>query len=305
MKFLVVAVLLLFVGISSQVQAQLQPATPCPLNFVARVTEIDGPASQVKLVREGKQSSVEVDQCLFANDHIDAGLASVRIETMAGPIRIGRHQEFTSYDVGQGPKAYHYGDMSALERGQQFYNQLSKLPRLSAPGLGRAGSSGCEKRSADSARRLSPLRRLPEGHQRVGSDLAMLLISWSPTLGREEITVRLSRGNGTDKISEQRVCGVAHTALTIPPGLVKPGDTLIATVTTQTGEVLTWSIEIVAPTSLLHPPDHMAPAWMLGAWRMEAGGVDIQMDAVSRVASGASDYLAAQEILSATLANLE
>lgn len=86
---------------------------------------------------------------------------------------------------------------------------------------------------------------------------------------------------------------------------MKPGDKLIATVTSQKGEVLTWSIEIVPPASLVHPSDPIDFAWMLGAWRMEMGSADIQMDAVSRLASGASEYLVAQEILSATLTNLE
>jgi hypothetical protein len=241
----------------------------------------------------------------FGNDHLDAGLASVGIKTLTGTIRIGRYHDVNTYDVGPPPKPYRHGDMGSIERIQRLYAHLTKSPTLSSPGLGRAGSGFCERRPADSTRRLATLRRLPEGHQLVGSDLATLLIGWSPTLGGEGIAVRLTSADGINKIAEQRVCGVAHVELPIPSGRVKPGDTLVATVTTQAGEALTWSIEIVVPTSLVHPPDPIDSAWMLGAWRMETGSPDVQMDAVSRLASGARDYLAAQEILSATLANLE
>mgnify|MGYP006955965009 CR=1 FL=1 len=303
MKYRIGAVLFLFLLMFFQSQVQ---AEPCPFERGgARIIGIDGPASQVKLVREGKSSSVEVGQCLFWNDHLDAGLASVGIKTPTGTIRIGRYQDVNTYDVGPPPKPYPAGDMEPNEAIQRLYARLTRSAKLSSPGLGRAGTGFCEKRPADSARRLSALQRLPEGHQRIGSDLVMLLLGWRPTLGREEIMARLTSANGKDIFAEQRVCGVAHVELPIPSGRVKPGDTLVATITTQPGEVLTWSIEIVVPASLVQPPDPIDSAWMLGAWRMETGGADIQMDAVSRLASGARDYLAAQEILSATLANLE
>ena len=303
MKYHIAPVLVLFLLLSSQSEVL---AEPCPFERTgAKVIDIEGPQDQVKLVRDGKDSSVEADQCLFWNDHLDAGLASVGIKTRTGTIRIGRYKDVNTYDVGPPPRPYRAGDMEVMERIQRIFTRLIRSAKLSSPGLGRAGSGFCENRPADSGRHLSALQRLPEGHQRVGSDLAMLLLGWSPTLGREEITVRLTRAEGVDTIAEQRVCGVAHAELPIPSGRVKPGDKLVATVATKAGEVLTWSIEIVAPTFLAQPSEPVESAWMLGAWRMETGGVDIQMDAVSRVASDATDYLAAQVILSATLANLE
>ena len=303
MKSFIAAVVVLFLLMFSQAQVRAEPCAS--ERGGARIIYIEGPTSQVKLLREGKDSSVEVGQCLFWNDHLDAGLASVGIKTLNGTIRIGRYQDVNTFNVGPPPKPYRPGNMEIEEIIQRLYARLTRSAKLSSPGIGRAGSGFCEKRPADSARHLSALQRLPEGHQRIGSDLATLLLGWRPTLGREDIVVRLIRANGKDTIAEQRVCGVAHIELPIPSGRVKPGDKLIATVATQAGEVLTWSIEIVAPTSLVHPPEPVESSWMLGAWRMETGGADIQMDAVSRLASGATDYLAAQEILSATLTNLE
>lgn len=303
MKYHIVSIVFLFLLIYSPPQVK---AAPCSYERAgARIIDIQGPQNQVKLIREGQESLVEVGQCLLWNDRLDAGLASVTIKAKGTTIRIGRYQDINTYNVGPPPEPDRSGGMKVSEQIQLFFDYMAQSAKLSSPGIGRAGSGFCEKRTANSARRLTPLRRLPTGYQRVGSDLAALLIGWSPTLGQEEITVRLARPDDKNTITEKRVCGVAHIDLPIPAGRMKPGDNLIATVTTQAGDVLTWSIEIVAPSSLAQPPEPIEPAWMLGAWRMQAGGADNQLDALSRLTLGSRDYLAAHEIQEATLADLE
>lgn len=281
-------------------------AAPCSYERGgARIIAIQGPKDQVKLIRDGKEILVEVGECLVWNDRLDAGLASVSIKAKGTTVKIGRDHDSNTYYVGPPPEPNRPRSREISEKIQLLFDYAAQSAKWSSPGIGRDAFDFCEKRTSNSKRRLTPLRHIPVGYQRVGSDLAILLIGWSPTLGREEISVRLSGADSKDIIAEHRVCGVAHIELPIPSDHMKSEGKFVLTVTTQSGEVLTWSIEIVSPTSLIQPPETIEPAWMLGAWRMETGGSDLQLDAVSRLASGVESYLAAQEILSAVLANVE
>lgn len=304
MKLLILAGLVA-VAVTVGDSAVADNADDCPIEkAIARIAKIDLDSNTVKLFRKKSNQALgaHVGQCLLIGDRVEAGSAIITIETAQGRQRIGRYQDSTTYTA---PEIM----VNTVPRGplatvQAAFDRLTADIGRRTAGIGRGDAGSCGSAQNASGKTLSPLRSLPTGEQKIGKDLESILIAWDPSLGTQDVMLRFTHSDGKI-IAERHVCGGGQYQFEIDSAYRKSGARLSITASTKTGAPLTWLVSIVDPSLLPRPAEFVEPSWLLGAWRLENAGKDVRMDALSRLASGSKDFLAASMLLSFALTNQE
>jgi len=286
-----------------------QSAPKCPLQQQAgRIVWIDPPSESVSIRRGEETLNVklggDVKPCLLFGDHVSAGNAIVDLDMAKGLVKIGRYQDSAEYDVpARQPVEV---DRGILARAQSAIKRFFENDKFAQRGVARGAEVECGKSPAvsDRPRSLTALKRLSVGEQLVGSDLPRIVIAWNRNIGLEEVHLQVSDAAGR-LVEERRVCGGGQLALTIPPGLRARGSTLVVTASHPRSSPLVWTLRFIEPSGLPVPTAGPTPSWMVGAWLFDEGRKEFQVDALSRLATGADEFLGASVLMSAVLSNAE
>jgi hypothetical protein len=273
----------------------------CPIERAgARIARINPSSAKARLKRNGNVAMISEGQCLLFGDRIEADAAAVDIQTATELIYIGRGHERRHYVVpSPATRARH---VSPSQAAQVFFNQLFRDGRSPTPGVGRGSTSECKFDRNDPPPPVRPLARVSPGHQKVGTDVEQLLVVWTKGPTRQGVSVSLRSTEGK-LIHETRICGAGRVSVTLARNVRRAGGSMVLTVSGDVPPELQWTIEWVDPQSL--PASSAATGWMLGAERAIEGTPDLQLDALSRLATAENDYLAARWILADALASKE
>lgn len=287
------------IGLLAVAGPALSQGLPCPIDEAhAQITRIDPPDAQVSILR-GSQvltASASPRPCVLFGDRVDAGNAMVEIDSPKGVLTIGRYQDSRFYYAPKRPARSERGMIDSVKLA---FERLRDDPQRPRAGAGRSGLA-CGPAEEGAPRPLRALKRLPEGEQRVGDDLGVVVVAWSRQLGRNEVLLKVTDPMGS-VVFEKAVCGSGPFAIDIPPPLRAGHTTLKVTVTKPGQATLAWTIRIVDATTLPVPGGVERTDWALGAWRVESGGPDVRIDALSRLHAASDTYLAAYWATTAVL----
>ena len=275
----------------------------CPINRVigqvASLTKTSANDEAI-LIREGKSTPLDGRECLFFGDRIETrNNAQVAINTVKEHIVIGQGQSSSSWSTSD--KQEKKGDLDEEPLIIKMWTLLTNAQAFPRPVLARGAESRCEGESFSSLP-IAPLRQLPTGKQRIGSDLTELIAAWKSGTGFDNVQVRLIRRDGTVVFSK-KACGQSWRAVQLPGGGFKPGEGLVLEATDAKGGKLSWDIEVVSPENMPTPKRPPTSQSQLGVWRFFAADASSRLDAVSRLTINDSALAAPKWIFNAALSD--
>jgi hypothetical protein len=277
-------------------------AQDCPIQLVAgQIIAIDGPPSQVSLMRTGRRVPAQQNSCIFFGDRLDASQVSkVKVTTGEGVKVYGRMGDTLVWaPVANGSR--NQGPWDFLNQAYGALFEPTRAPPIS--GIGRGGTCLESPEFGDALRprgaAVTPLASLPAVPQRVEANLPLLAPAWKADGDSGDIRVQLIRDDGII-VSQKRVCGGSYTSLALPPGALRPGERLTLRIGGKGNPRLDYPITVIAPGALERPIGTGAD-WAYGAWLLATGPLDVRLNAVAWISTGAGTSYGAFRILSAVL----
>jgi hypothetical protein len=276
----------------------------CPIqSVVGEIQNINGPVEEVKLFRDGERINVQNGQCLVYGDRIEASSnVTVRIASNDTNLLVGKYQRSLSWSA---PNKQSDSNFAFLTRAGNVLTELfNKNIDSSAYGTGRGGTELCSDLKPLMTQPIKPLVELPSISQKLGADLASIVVAWKAGSGSGDVLVVLSHSNG-GVIAEKHVCKIAHSLIKIPQGTIHTGDSLILEAQDANGTKLRWNITVVMAEQMPKPKESINTDWVLGIWRLIETGGEYKLDSISRLSSGVEESFASRKFQEAVFANEE